>query len=493
MEKYLINPNQKISKINKDIYGHFSEHLGRCIYEGLYVGENSKIENINGMRCDVVNALKEIKIPVLRWPGGCFADEYHWKDGIGEKSKRKKMINTHWGGVIEDNSFGTHEFMELCNQLGCDSYINGNVGSGTVQEMCEWVEYLTFGGVSPMSDLRKKNGREEPWHVKYFGVGNENWGCGGDMTAEFYANTYRRYHRYIRNYSPENTMYKIACGPNADNYDWTDKLLQIAGDKMDGLSLHYYTSVSDSRDRFSCSATEFNENDYYEVLARAYKIEEIVSRHIAVMDTHDPLQKVNLIVDEWGTWYDVEPGTNPGFLYQQNTMRDALVAGLTLNVFNKHSNRIKMANIAQLVNVLQSVILTDGENMLLTPTYYIFKMYADHQDNILLGSYLTTKDLCVSDNPLPQLIESASCDENGKIISTIVNTSSTDSADISCQIADKHVNSVSAESITGNIGDHNTFDCKYAVKTTQFSNLKITADGFNTTLPPCSVTKFVVE
>ncbi len=493
MEKYLINPNQKISKISKDIYGHFSEHLGRCIYEGLYVGEDSKIENINGMRCDVVNALKEIKIPVLRWPGGCFADEYHWKDGIGEKSKRKKMINTHWGGVIENNSFGTHEFMELCYQLGCDAYINGNVGSGTVQEMCEWVEYLTFDGVSPMSDLRKKNGRNEPWHVKYFGVGNENWGCGGDMTAEYYANTYRRYHRYIRNYSPENTMYKIACGPNADNYDWTDKLLQIAGDKMDGLSLHYYTSVSDNRDKFSCSATEFNEDDYYEVLARAYKIEEIVSRHIAVMDTHDPLCKVNLIVDEWGTWYDVEPGTNPGFLYQQNTMRDALVAGLTLNVFNKHSNRIKMANIAQLVNVLQSVILTDGENMLLTPTYYIFKMYADHQDNTLLGSYLTTKDLCTGDKHLPQLIESASCDENGKIISTIVNTSSTDSADISCQIADKHVNRVSAESITGNISDHNTFECKNEVKAIRFSDFKMTADGFNTTLPACSVTKFVVE
>ena len=227
MEKYLINPNQKISKISKDIYGHFSEHLGRCIYEGLYVGEDSPIPNVNGMRKDVVDALKDMGIPVLRWPGGCFADEYHWKDGIGPKESRKKMINTHWGGVVEDNSFGTHEFFELCEQLGCDAYVNGNVGSGTVQEMSEWAEYMTFDGVSPMADLRKANGREKPWKVKYFGVGNENWGCGGNMHPEFYADQYRRFETYVRDYDSNNRIYRIACGANSFDYNWTDVLISL--------------------------------------------------------------------------------------------------------------------------------------------------------------------------------------------------------------------------------------------------------------------------
>ncbi len=492
MEKYLINPNHRISKINKDIYGHFSEHLGRCIYEGLFVGKNSKIENINGMRCDVVNALKDMKIPVLRWPGGCFADEYHWKDGIGETSSRKKMINTHWGGVVEDNSFGTHEFMELCSQLGCDAYVNGNLGSGTVQEMSEWIEYMTFGGVSPMSELRKKNGREEPWNVKYFCVGNENWGCGGNMTPEYYANLYRRYQTYVRDYDKDKRIFRIACGPNAANYEWTNKVLQIAGDKMNGLSLHYYTDIRSERENYNCSATGFGTDDYYAVLKRAYKIEEIVSRHISVMNARDPLNKVKHIVDEWGTWYDVEPGTNPGFLYQQNTMRDAIVAGLTLNIFNKHSERIQMANIAQLVNVLQSVILTDGEKMLLTPTYYIFKMYADHQNNVLLGSYITGENIGSDEKPLPKLIESSSVNSDGEIISTIVNTSADESADISCQIADTSVKSVKAEILNGSIGNYNTFDNKDEVKSKEFKNFNVTSDGFNTTLPPCSVTKFVI-
>ncbi|MCD7722411.1 MAG: alpha-N-arabinofuranosidase [Clostridiales bacterium] len=494
MEKYLINPNQKISKINKDIYGHFSEHLGRCIYEGLYVGENSEIDNVNGMRSDVVNALKEMKLPVLRWPGGCFADEYHWKDGIGEKSARKKMINTHWGGVVEDNSFGTHEFFELCSQIGCDAYINGNVGSGTVQEMSEWVEYMTFGGLSPMSELRRKNGREEPWRVKYFGVGNENWGCGGNMTPEFYANLYRRFQTYVRDYDRDNRIYRIACGPNASDYNWTDKVLQIAGNKMNGLSLHYYTDMRGRRkDGFSCSATEFATQDYYEVLKSAYRIEEIISRHIDVMNVRDPQRRVDLIVDEWGTWFDVEPGTNPGFLYQQNTMRDAIVAGLTLNIFNKHSDRIKMANIAQTVNVLQAVVLTDGEKMLLTPTYHIFKMYADHQNNTLLGSYITTPDAGESTRPLPQLIESASMAEDGKIIATVVNTSDCEKAAISCQVADRAVKQVKAQTLCGKIGDYNTFDSKENVKTAEFTDFVIKNGCIEATLSPCSVTKFVIE
>ena len=491
MEKYLINPNQTIGKISRDIYGTFSEHLGRCIYEGVYVGEDSPIPNVNGMRKDVVEALKAAGLPVLRWPGGCFADEYHWKDGIGPKASRKKMINTHWGGVVEDNSFGTHEFFELCRQIGCDAYVTGNLGSGTVQEMSEWVEYMTFDGVSPMADLRKQNGSEKPWRLKYFGVGNENWGCGGNMSADFYADQYRRYATYVRNYDfRNNRVMKIACGPSGGDYNWTDTLMKRAGRMTDGISLHYYTVTNDWAHKGK--ALTFTDEEYYTCLEKAYVMEELIRRHDAVMDRYDPEKRVALIVDEWGTWHDVEEGTNPGFLYQQNAIRDALVAGLTLNIFNKHCDRVRMANIAQTINVLQSVALTDGEDMILTPTYFVFRMYRDHQENTLLGSYVTTHSL-KEKGRLPQLIESASRKEDGTIVSTIVNTSLTDEAEILCQIADFKTGEVSAEILTGDPHDHNSFEDKNAVDTRPFDRFEVTADGFRTTLPPCSVVKFLVR
>ncbi len=494
MEKYLINPNERIAEISKDIYGHFSEHLGRCIYGGLYVGEDSKIPNKNGMRSDVVKALKEMGIPVLRWPGGCFADEYHWKDGIGDKKKRKKMVNTHWGGVVEDNSFGTHEYFELCKQLGCDTYINGNVGSGTVQEMNEWIEYMTFDGVSPMAEFRKKNGHAKPWKIDYFGVGNESWGCGGNMTPEFYGDLYRRYNVYVRNYNPENVIKRIACGPNGGDYNWMEQVLKKTRWLTDGIALHYYTIPGDTWEDKG-SATEFSTKEYYKTIAKAYRMEELIRNHIAVMDSVDRDKKVKLIVDEWGTWYDVEPGTNPGFLYQQNTMRDAIVAGLTLNLFNKHADRIMMANIAQTVNVLQSVILTEGNKMVLTPTYYVFKMYKDHQKNTLIGSYLTTpKEYSKeADRSYPQLVESASINENGVICSTVTNTSATKSAKIRCQIADTKVKSIRAEILSGEIHDMNDFKNKNNVKTAEFTDFRKHSDGFTANIPACSIVKFVIE
>ena len=494
MEKYLINPNQKIAKINKDIYGHFSEHLGRCIYQGIYVGEDSKIPNVNGMRCDVVNALKDMGLPVLRWPGGCFADEYHWKDGIGEKSKRKKMVNTHWGGVVEDNSFGTHEYFELCRQLGCDTYINGNVGSGTVQEMNEWVEYMTFDGVSPMAELRKKNGHEKPWKIKYFGVGNESWGCGGHMDPEYYGCLFKRYNTYVRDYSSDNRIKRIACRPNVDDYHWTKEVMDKVKHHARGISLHYYTIPGDSWEHKG-SATDFDRNEYYKTISRAYRMEELINNHLAVMDCINPQRWVKLIVDEWGTWYDVEPGTNPGFLYQQNTMRDAIVAGVTLNIFNKHADRIMMANIAQTVNVLQSVILTDGDKMVLTPTYHIFKMYKEHQENTLIGSYITSEMQYSKEDKreYPIITESASVDENGVIYSTITNSSADKKIKIKCQVADTSVNSIKAEILTGEIHDLNDFNKTDRVKTVEFTDFKKNRDGFTATIPACSVVKFIIN
>ena len=491
MEKYLINPNEKRSKISKDIYGNFSEHLGRCIYDGFFVGKNSPIPNVNGMRKDVVDAFKEIGLPVLRWPGGCFADEYHWMDGIGRQEDRKKMINTHWGGVVEDNSFGTHEFFELCSQLGCDAYITGNVGSGSVREMSEWVEYMTFGGQSPMSNLRRQNGRDKPWEVKYFAVGNENWGCGGNMTPEFYADTYRRYQTYIRSYDDNHRIYKVACGPNSEDYNWTQTVMKNASRHMNGLALHYYTVTHGWGKKGS--ATSFTEAEYYTTLRKAWHIDEIIRRHLEIMNRYDPDKRVDLIIDEWGTWHDVEPGTNPGFLYQQNTMRDAIVAAISLNIFNKHSDRIKMCNIAQAVNVLQSVILTDGADMLLTPTYYVFKMFRAHQNNTLLGSYITGTQVGTDEDRLPELIESASVDENGVIYSTIANTSAHDGVEIKCQIADSDISDISAEILTGAVDACNTFENKNEIAARTFADFSKTADGFIAKLPACSIVKFVIK
>ena len=495
MEKYLINPNEKIATINKDIYGHFSEHLGRCIYEGIYVGEDSKIPNVNGMRCDVVNALREMGIPVLRWPGGCFADEYHWKDGIGKKSERKKMINTHWGGVVEDNSFGTHEYFELCRQLGCDTYVNANVGSGSVKEMSEWVEYMTFDGVSPMAELRKKNGSEKPFDLTYLGVGNESWGCGGNMDPEYYGCLYKQYNTFCRDYDSNKHIKRIACGPNAGDYHWTKVVTDKVKRYADALSLHYYT-LPTGKWEHKGSATVFDKNEYNSTICKAYYIDELIKNHLAMMQSVQPDSNVKLIVDEWGTWYDVEPGTNPGFLYQQSTMRDAIVAALTLNIFNKYADKIIMANIAQTVNVLQSVILTDGEKMVKTPTYYVFKMYKEHQNNTLIGSYITSENIESKNDrnkQFPQLIESASTDENGTIYSTITNTSSVKSAKIKCQIADTRVDSIYAEIISGECHDKNDFENLDKVKTVEFIDYKKLKDGFTAVIPACSVVKFVIN
>ncbi|GAB3468590.1 alpha-L-arabinofuranosidase C-terminal domain-containing protein [Kineococcus endophyticus] len=375
--------------INRHLYGHFAEHLGRCIYEGFWVGEDSEIQNTDGIREDVVQALKDISIPNLRWPGGCFADEYHWMNGVGPREERPSMVNTHWGDVVEDNSFGTHEFMRLCELLGAAPYVSGNVGSGTVAEMSDWIEYLTRSGDAPMSRLRREHGRSEPWKVPFWGIGNENWGCGGNMTAEQYTQLAAQFATYCRNHDG-NELYRIAAGPNRDDYHWTETLMKSISSlggparspKHNGwqaLSFHYYTHASDDW-QHKGSATEFTAAEYHETMVRAWRIDEIVRGHVRVMDAYDPQAAVGLVCDEWGTWWDVEPGTNPGFLYQQNTLRDALVAGLHFDVFHENARRLVMANIAQTVNVLQAMVLTDGAQMVLTPTYHVFAMNAGHQD-----------------------------------------------------------------------------------------------------------------
>lgn len=483
-----INTDVTRGKINRNIYGHFSEHLGRCIYEGIWVGEDSPIPNTEGIRNDVVEALKNLNIPVLRWPGGCFADEYHWKDGVGPRSQRKSMINTHWGGVVENNHFGTHEFLRLCELLECEPYISGNVGSGTVQEMSEWVEYMTFDGVSPMADWRKENGREQPWKLKYFGVGNENWGCGGNMRPEYYADLYRQFQTYVRNYG-DNTIYKIACGPNVDDYRWMEVVMREAHRFMDAISLHYYTVPREWSDKGA--ATGFPVQEWFQTLKKALYMDELITRHSAIMDQYDPDKRVGLIVDEWGTWYNVEPGTNPGFLYQQNTIRDALVAGLTLNIFHEHNDRVVMANIAQIVNVLQSVILTEGEKMLLTPTYHVFEMYKVHQDAERLDTHYSGGAYEMDGESIPHVSVSASRTEDGKINVSLCNLSHASKAEVSVALRGLKgsLSKVSGRQLTAGAPDaHNTFEAADNVKPAAFTDFEVEDQTLRAKLAPMSVT-----
>ncbi len=480
-------------RIAPEIYGHFSEHLGRCIYEGVFVKPDSGIPNDNGMRRDVVEALREIRVPVLRWPGGCFADEYHWRDGIGPRESRKRMVNTHWGGVVEDNSFGTHEYFELCRQLGCKTYVNGNVGSGTVREMSEWVEYMTFGGVSPLAELRAQNGHKDPWRLDYFGVGNENWGCGGNMTPEYYANLYRRYQTYVRQYDPGAPIARICGGPNVDDDNWTRKVLETCYASphppedfhgfMDGLSLHYYVHPGGWDNKGS--ATEFTDEAFYATMEKALWMEDLIKLHGGILDRFDPDKRIGLMVDEWGAWYDVEPGTNPGFLYQQNTMRDALVAAVTLNIFNNHCDRVKLACIAQMVNVLQSVLLTEGPRMVRTPTWYVFHMYRDHQGARLLDT--AVEGAGTVGGGLPNIQTSASLDRDGKtVMVTAANLSLTRAQDVTFRLSRSYIACGEGTILAGDAHDHNTFDEPDTVREEKLDVMGV-GPLVNIRLPACSV------
>ncbi len=484
--------------VTKNIYGHFAEHLGRGIYEGIWVGPGSPIPNTRGIRNDVVAALTELDIPVLRWPGGCFADEYHWKDGIGPRDKRPSMINTHWGGVVEDNSFGTHEFMDLVEQLGTDAYVTGNVGSGTPQEMMEWVEYMTSAAVSPMANLRRRNGREKPWRLPYFGVANEPWGCGGNMRPEYYADEYRRYNTFVKNYDRSQPIYRIAAGANTDDYKWTDVMMSVAGQRMDGLSLHYYTRPTGDR-RVKGSATGFGEDLWFWTLKRTLRMDELITKHAAIMDkaeaemTSAPRpgsdKKVGLVVDEWGTWYDVEPGTEPGFLYQQNTLRDALVAALNFHIFQRHADRVAMANIAQTVNVLQAMILTDKEKMLRTPTYWVFEMFKVHQGGTFLPVELQSPDYVFGQDKIPMVSASATRAADGSAVHlSLANTCPSQTATLTVKLAGLTPKAATGRVLTATAMDaHNTFDAPNAVQPAAFTGASLKGDTLEVKLPAKSV------
>ncbi|MCH5230658.1 MAG: alpha-N-arabinofuranosidase [Muribaculaceae bacterium] len=482
-------PSENPVVVAPEIYGQFAEHLGRCIYGGIWVGEDSEIPNINGYRSDVVEAFRDLKIPVLRWPGGCFADEYHWRDGIGPREKRPTMVNSNWGGTVEDNSFGTHEFFNFCELLGIEPYLSANVGSGTVEEMAKWVEYITAVD-GPMAKERAANGRKEPWKLKYLGIGNESWGCGGNFTPEEYSNVYRRYQTFARDFDG-NRLYKIASGASDYDYNWTDVLMKNVGRRMNGLSLHYYT-VWNWNDKGA--ATNFTPETYYYTLGKALEVDSVINRHVEIMDKYDPNNRIALILDEWGTWWNVEPGTNPGHLYQQNTMRDAMVAALSLNTFHKYAERLKMTNIAQVANVLQSMVLTQDDKMVLTPTYHVFKMYVPHQGGNFIPLEINSPFMTVAserkdfERKIP-MISATATEKNGEVNISLVNTSLEDNATITIPVKALKVNKIRESAIltSEKISDYNDFSNADKVKPTQFKDAKIKDGKLEISLPKASI------
>jgi alpha-N-arabinofuranosidase len=473
--------------INKHIYGHFAEHLGRCIYGGFYVGENnSTIPHVKGVRKDVIEALKKLKVPNLRWPGGCFADTYHWKDGVGPKENRPKMVNIWWGGVTEDNSFGTHDFLDMCELIGAEPYLAGNVGSGTVKDLSDWVQYVNFDGVSPMSDWRKKNGREKPWKVALWGVGNEAWGCGGNMKPEYYANIYRQYATFMTDWTNSSKLFRVASGANVADYNWTEVLMRdIPHNMLEGVALHHYSFVEW---REKGSATDFTEEQYFKTMKTAWRMEELVTRHSTIMDKYDPVKKVALVVDEWGGWYNVEPGTNPGFLYQQNTMRDAMIAGVTLNIFNNHADRVRVANLAQTINVLQSVILTNETKMILTPTFHVMEMYNVHQDAKLLPVNVQSGEYVFGNEKLQAVSASASLDSNGLTHISLVNIDAKKSQEVSVEFFGSRYKTVTGRIVTsGALQNRNTFEDPGKIQPTAFKDAQLNGSTLNVKIPPFSV------
>ena len=481
-----IRADQPGPKISRQIYGQFAEHLGRCIYDGLWVGPNSKVPNTGGVRNDVIDALRRIKIPNLRWPGGCFADQYHWRDGIGPASERPRRVNIHWGGVVEDNSFGTHEFLDFCERIGAEPYVAANVGSGSPQEMADWIEYMTFEGDSTLARRRAANGRAKAWKVPFLGVGNENWGCGGEMRPEYYADLYRRFSVYARSWAP-NRLTRIAAGPGGTRLEWLDVLAERVRRGIEGISLHYYTTGT-PRWEDKLPSIGFGEEHWFAILRDALKMDGLLAQAEQIMAKHDSQGRIGLYVDEWGTWYTPLPGSNPAFLVQQNTIRDAVMAAATFNIFHAHAARVKMANIAQLVNVLQALILTEGEKMLLTPTYHVFDMYQVHQDATFLPLDLRTDDYVRGDEKIPAVSASASKDAQGRVHLSLVNLDPKAAAEVQGTIEGQKFTSVTGRILTADAPDaHNTFDAPNRVRPASFTAATLQDSALQLRLPPRSV------
>jgi alpha-L-arabinofuranosidase len=483
----VIHADRPGASIDRHIYGQFAEHLGRGIYEGVWVGEHSPIPNTRGFRNDVVAALRDLHVPVVRWPGGCFADEYHWRDGIGPRAKRPVTLNTNWGGVPESNEFGTHEFLDFAELIGADAYVNGNLGTGSSAEMAEWLQYMTSDRPTALTAERARNGHPAPWKIAYFAVGNEAWGCGGNMTPAHYVDLFRQSATFLK--APEGARPMIiASGGHDDDTAWAEALSsQVPSREIGAISFHYYTIPGDVW-RNKGPATGFGEDQWISTLAHTLRMEDFITRNSAVLDKFDPAKKISFAVDEWGTWYDPAPGREPGFLYQQNSLRDALVAAINLNIFHHHAERVRMANIAQMVNVLQAMILTQGRQMLLTPTYHVFRMFRAFQDATLLPTYLQTPQYSLGAVSVPALSVSAARTSNGTIVVALVNLDPNQAITVSATLPGATAQRVTGEILTAATMDaHNTFEDPTAVHAAAFTGASLGGGVLSLSVPAKSV------
>ena len=481
-----IHTDKPRAVIAPEIYGQFAEHLGQGMYGGLWVGPGSPIPNTRGFRNDVIGALKALGVPVVRWPGGCFADTYHWRDGIGPRSKRPIRVNVTWGGVEEPNAVGTHEYMDLLGQLGAKAYINANVGTGSPQELKDWLEYMTSPTRSSLARMRRANGRDQPWTVDYLAFGNELWGCGGNMRPEFYSDLYHRYATFAVT-PTKGTPKKIAAGAYGDNTAWTEALL--AGDKakdIDAITLHHFALPLGNFDGPKGPATGFGEDQWMSVMKRALAIDGMIAAHSAVMDKYDPDKTIGLYVDEWSNWYDVEPGTNPGFLNQQNTLRDALTAAVTLDIFHAHADRVRLACITQMVNVLQAMIQTEGPRMYLTPTYHVYAMYKPFRGATELATDLATPDYAFGGDAVPAVHASAARGADGRIVLSLADIDPRRGAHVAVSLPGLHA--VSGTILTASAMDaHNSFDHPDALKPAPFLGAMLRDGGLEVALPAKSL------
>ena len=482
----VIHADQLGARIDRHIFGQFAEHLGRGLEEGVWVGEHSAIPNIRGIRKDVIAALRDLHVPVVRWPGGCFADEYHWRDGIGPRAKRPVTLNTNWGGVPESNAFGTHEFLDFAEMIGADAYINGNLGTGSAREMAEWLQYLTSDKPTSLTAERARNGHPKPWKIAYFAVGNEAWGCGGNMTPEHYTDIFRQDANFLK--TPQGARpIIVASGGNDNDTSWTSALISKATADLGAISFHYYTIPGD-RWQSKGRAIGFGEDQWISTLAHTLRMDHFISQNSAILDKSDPAKKIAFAVDEWGTWYDPEPGRESGFLYQQNTLRDAVVAALNLNVFQHHADRVRLANIAQMVNVLQAMILTDGARMILTPTYHVFKMYEPFQDATSLPTDLTTPQYLQGSVSVPAVSLSAAKTASGSIAVALVNLNPHQAIAVSIAIPGVSLSHVSGTLLTAAAIDaHNTFENPDLVHPVAFQAATITGHSLSLSLPAKSI------
>ncbi|AJP72508.1 alpha-N-arabinofuranosidase [Sphingomonas hengshuiensis] len=486
-------------KIDRNIFGQFAEHLGTGIYGGVWVGKDSPIPNVRGIRKDVVAALRAIRVPNVRWPGGCFADEYHWRHGIGPAEKRHNTINSNWGDSVEPNSFGTDEFFDFVDQIGSEAYVSVNVGSGTVQEAADWMAYMTADPTTTAGKERAANGHPAPYKVKYLGIGNEAWGCGGSMTPDHYVDTMKPFARFTRNFNPAQTgaetMQRIAVGPDGEDTGYTEAVMKAYKGhnwawSIEGLSLHSYTTAGWPP---SYASENFDEGAYARLVKATYAMDGMITKHSAIMDKYDPEKKVPLVVDEWGVWLKPTAGTNPGFLQQQNSMRDAIIAAVNVNIFARHADRVRMTNIAQMINVLQAMILTDKDKMVLTPTYHVFKMYLPFQDATFVPATFDAGTYKEGDVTLPRIDAIAARDTGGKLWIAVTNLDPRNPAQVRASVAGVKLRSVSGQLLTApRVDSVNSFAAPNAVAPKPYS-AKASGDGITLEVPAKSVLVVQVE